>query len=197
METQRVPLAFPFISPHIFSFHCHLSHFPSISHPSSTSFLFLLLPAHVTSPWSHLFWHFCLFFKLAHKAWPKPLFISLRSVSDSRSTLNTLGSLLGVLGVGWWWWRWWWCVGGCLLLEIRRASNWISTREWEMLIPWTLSVVHAVNIDYRLKAIKLMEQKPADLCQNHPGTDEQNGGLGYQLKSWPTAKARHNSLNRK
>lgn len=39
-------------------------------------------------------------------------------------------------------------------------------KEGEMLSPSTLWVVCAVNIDYRLKAIRIMEQKPCSLCQN-------------------------------
>lgn len=52
-----------------------------------------------------------------------------------------------------------------------------------MLIPWTLPLV---NIDHRLKVIKLMEQKPGDLCQSRPGTAEQNrdGQEHLQTQGW-------------
>ncbi len=53
-----------------------------------------------------------------------------------------------------------------------------STRkEGETLSPSTLWVVCAVNIDYRLKAIRIMEQKPCSLCQNVLG-------FGVQFIEW-------------
>lgn len=42
----------------------------------------------------------------------------------------------------------------------------VKRKEKEMLSPPTLWFACAVNIDYRLKAIRIMEQKPCSHCQN-------------------------------
>lgn len=164
--------------------------FPSRSTSHLPPFLLRsLIIVNASSPWFHLFCPFYLTFFICSLI--AGLF-TLQTIHDKRSIVLTRlfnsqwGRLFsedslwlqrcsgrsGVIIL--WFWKKkitqlsWAITRKCTFTLAAVFLNQIrgKRKEGEMLSPSTLWVVCAVNIDYRLKAIRIMELKPCSLCQS-------------------------------